>query len=66
MPWLSRCSTCRRPATRVITGRVPGKSLYSALSCDTCAPRHREKARAAGPVTEEPHGQREQEQPTLF
>lgn len=51
--WVSRCSTCRRAATRVITGRVRGRSLYSALSCDACAPKHREKAEQAGPVVEE-------------
>lgn len=65
MPWLSRCSTCKRPATLIITGRHPGKTLYTALSCDPCAPRHRKKAREAGPVTEKPHQQTEQ-QPTLF
>ncbi len=54
MPWISRCSTCRRPATRTITGRVRGKSLYSALSCDDCAPKHRALAQKAGPVVEEP------------
>lgn len=54
--WVSRCSTCRRAATRVITGRVRGRSLYSALSCDACAPKHREKAEKAGPVVEETFG----------
>lgn len=54
--WVSRCSTCRRAATRVITGRVRGRSLYSALSCDACAPKHREKAEQAGPVVEETIG----------
>lgn len=52
--WISRCSTCRRPATRIITGRIPGRTCYSALSCDECAAKHREKAREAGPLTEEP------------
>ncbi|MER7131217.1 hypothetical protein [Streptosporangium saharense] len=65
MPWVSTCSSCRRSATLVITGRVPGRTLYAALSCGPCAPRHREKARAAGPVTEEPYGQSE-EQAALF
>jgi RNase P subunit RPR2 len=51
--WVSRCSTCRRPATRIITGRVRGKSLYSALTCDDCAPKHRALAQKAGPVVEE-------------
>ncbi|MEU6781467.1 hypothetical protein ABZ912_19865 [Nonomuraea angiospora] len=54
MNWVSRCQSCRRPATRIITGQVRGKSLYSALSCDECAPRHQAKAREAGPLTEEP------------
>jgi len=61
MSWLSRCSTCRRPATLVITGRQPRRTLYSALTCHECAPRHRQKAREAGPVTEEPHQQRAQD-----
>jgi hypothetical protein len=51
--WISTCSTCRRPATRIITGRIPGRTCYSALSCDTCVPKHHERARKAGPVTEE-------------
>lgn len=51
--WISRCSTCRRPATKVITGRKPGRTLYSALTCDTCAPKHRRLAQQAGPVDEE-------------
>ncbi|NUW45577.1 hypothetical protein [Nonomuraea rhodomycinica] len=51
---MSWCSTCRRPATRIITGRRPGRSLYSALSCDTCADKHQEKARQAGAITDEP------------
>ncbi|MFI6793639.1 hypothetical protein ACIBG4_40545 [Nonomuraea sp. NPDC050383] len=63
MPWVSTCATCRRPATRIITGRRPGRTLYSALSCDTCAPKHRAKAADAGPVTEE---QLETEQDPLF
>jgi hypothetical protein len=54
--WVSRCSTCRRAATRIITGRVRGRSLYSALSCDACAPKHRERAEKAGPVVEETIG----------
>ncbi|MFF4417508.1 hypothetical protein ACFYY8_33705 [Streptosporangium sp. NPDC001559] len=69
MPWPpSTCSSCRRPATLVITGRTPGRSYYAALSCTACAPRHREKARAAGPLVEEPYGQpnEEQEQAALF
>lgn len=53
MTWISRCSTCRRPATLIITGRTPRRTLYSALSCDTCAPKHREHARKAGPLVEE-------------
>lgn len=52
--WISRCSTCRRPATCTITGRIPKRTLYSALSCDNCAPRHRAHAEKAGPVVEEP------------
>jgi hypothetical protein len=52
--WISRCSTCRRPATRTITGRIPRKTLYSALTCDNCAPKHRQHAQKAGPVTEKP------------
>ncbi len=62
--WVSRCSTCRRPATLVVTGRRPGLTLYSALTCDGCAPKHRAKAREAGPVTEEQL--RETAQPALF
>ncbi|GAA3172728.1 hypothetical protein [Nonomuraea roseoviolacea] len=54
MQRVSSCSTCRRPATRIITGRRPGRTLYSALSCDECAPKHLQKARQAGPVTDEP------------
>lgn len=54
MTWPHWCSTCTRPATCIITGRVGGQSLYSALSCDRCAPRHRLAAARAGPVTEEP------------
>lgn len=53
MTWVSTCSTCRRPATLVVTGRRPGLTLYSALSCDNCADKHRGKARTAGPVVEE-------------
>lgn len=66
MTRVSMCSSprCTRPATLIITGRRPGRTLYSALSCDTCAPRHRAKARQAGPVTEQAHGR--QEQPALF
>lgn len=52
--WVSRCSTCRRPAVLIITGQIRGKSLYSALSCDNCAPKHRALASNAGPVVEEP------------
>lgn len=62
MTWVSTCSTCRRPATRTITGRRPGKTLYSALTCDTCAPRHREQAAQAGPVVDEPLHGRAQDQ----
>ncbi|MFC4122070.1 hypothetical protein [Nonomuraea zeae] len=51
--WTSRCSTCRRPATRIITGRIPRRTCYSVLSCDDCAPRHRRLAEKAGPVVEE-------------
>jgi protein-arginine kinase activator protein McsA len=47
------CSTCPRPATLTITGRIPGRTCYSALTCDQCAPKHRERAKKAGPVTEE-------------
>lgn len=57
MTWVSSCSTCRRPATLIITGRRPGKTLYSALSCEQCAGKHRAKAKEAGPVTEEQHGE---------
>lgn len=65
MPWISRCSTCPRPATHIITGRIPGKTLYSALSCDRCADRHRQKAyETGGPVVEEPL--RAAAQPALF
>lgn len=59
--WISRCSTCRRPATRIITGRIPRKTLYSALSCDDCAPKHRALAAKAGPVVEEPLEDRAQD-----
>jgi hypothetical protein len=59
--WISRCSTCRRPATCIITGRVPGRTCYSALSCNDCAPRHRAKAREAGPLLEEPLEKRAQD-----
>ncbi|WP_049568694.1 hypothetical protein [Nonomuraea sp. SBT364] len=61
MRWVSRCSTCRRPATLIITGRLPGRTCYSALTCDTCAPRHRALAQKAGPVVAEPHKQRTQD-----
>lgn len=54
--WTSTCSTCTRAATLIITGRNPGRTLYSALSCDHCAPKHRQRAQKAGPVEEEPHG----------
>ncbi|MDF5755803.1 hypothetical protein [Spongiactinospora sp. TRM90649] len=54
MSWVSRCSTCPRPATRRITGRVPGRTCYAALTCTECAPKHRTKAARAGPVVEEP------------
>jgi protein-arginine kinase activator protein McsA len=47
------CSTCTRPATLTITGRIPGRTCYSALTCDKCAAKHRERARKAGPVVEE-------------
>jgi len=57
----SACSTCRRPATLIITGRRPRLTLYSALSCDRCAPRHRAKAAKAGPVVEEPQGETTQD-----
>lgn len=53
MTWVSRCQSCPRPATRIITGRQPRKTLYSTLTCDTCAPRHRRLAAQAGPVVEE-------------
>ncbi|MER7212475.1 hypothetical protein ABT340_35930 [Streptosporangium sp. NPDC000239] len=69
MPWISRCSTCRSPAVLIVTGRVPGRTLYAALSCTMCAPKHRTRAQEAGPVTEEPYGQpeeREPEQAALF
>lgn len=52
--WISRCQSCRRPATRIITGRVHGRTCYSTLSCDACAPRHRTLAQQAGPVVDEP------------
>jgi protein-arginine kinase activator protein McsA len=55
------CSTCTRPATLTITGRIPGKTCYSALTCDQCAPKHRERARKAGPVHEEPLEDRAQD-----
>lgn len=64
MTWLSRCNTCTRPATRIISGRVPRQTYYAALSCDRCAPRHRQAAIRAGPVTEEPLTQ--QQAQTLF
>lgn len=66
MAWVSTCSTsrCRRPATLIITGRKPGLTLYSALSCGNCAPKHRERAKKAGPVVETEHGL--VEQPALF
>jgi hypothetical protein len=56
MRWISRCASarCKRPATRIITGRIPGRTCYSALSCDECAPKHRARAQKAGPVVEEP------------
>jgi hypothetical protein len=44
--------SCRRPATLIITGRARG-SLYSTLSCDRHADKHRTRARKAGPVVEE-------------
>lgn len=47
------CSTCTRPATLIITGRKPYQTLYSALTCQQCAPRHRAQAAKAGPVVEE-------------
>lgn len=50
--WLSLCVTCTRPATLIITGRGRG-TLYSTLSCDRHADKHRERARKAGPVVEE-------------
>lgn len=61
MTWISRCSTCRRPATCTVTGRIPGRTLYSALSCDDCAPKHHALAEKVGPVTVEPLEDREQE-----
>jgi hypothetical protein len=64
MTWVSTCSTCRRPATLVVTGRRPGLTLYSALSCDECVGTHRARAAKAGPVVEEPYG--ETAQPVLF
>lgn len=57
------CSTCRRAATRIITGRQPGRTCYSALTCDTCLPKHRTLAAKAGPVVEE---RVEQPQDALF
>ena len=51
--WISTCSTCRQPATLIITGRTPRRTLYSSLSCDRHADKHRARARKAGPVVEE-------------
>ncbi|RCG27201.1 hypothetical protein DQ384_26135 [Sphaerisporangium album] len=52
----SHCSTSPRPATLIISGRVPGKTLYNALSCDRCADRHRQKAyETSGPIVEKPY-----------
>lgn len=50
--WISRCVSCRNPATLIITGRGRG-TLYSTLSCDRHADQHRERAKKAGSVTEE-------------
>ncbi|HUR74427.1 MAG TPA: hypothetical protein VMZ00_09125 [Sporichthya sp.] len=55
------CTTCRRPATLIVTGRRPGKTLYSALTCDTCLHKHRALAAKAGPVQEEPLKGRDQD-----
>lgn len=59
--WISGCSTCPLPAALTITGRIPGKTLYSALTCTNCAPKHRRLAQKAGPVTEEPLTKRAQD-----
>ncbi|MFF3443601.1 hypothetical protein [Streptosporangium sp. NPDC002721] len=53
----STCSTCARPATLIITGRRPRLTLYTALTCDRCAAKHRARAAKAGPVTEETYGE---------
>ena len=55
MGWTSWCASarCPRPATHTVTGRRPGKTLYSALTCDTCLPKHRARAEKAGPVVVE-------------
>jgi protein-arginine kinase activator protein McsA len=56
------CSTCPRPATLTITGRIPGRTCYSALTCDQCAPKHRQKAyETGGPIQEEPLEDRAQD-----
>jgi hypothetical protein len=47
--------SCRQPATLIITGRGRG-SLYSTLSCDRHADKHRARAKKAGPVVEETIG----------
>jgi hypothetical protein len=55
MAWTSWCasSRCKRPATHTVTGRRPGVSLYSALTCEQCLPKHRARAAKAGPVVVE-------------
>jgi hypothetical protein len=55
------CQSCRGRATVIVTGRIPGKTCYSALSCDTCLSKHRALAEKAGPVTVEPLEDREQD-----
>jgi hypothetical protein len=59
--WISRCQSCPRPATSIVTGRQPRRTLYSALTCDTCLPKHRKLAANAGPVTVEPLEDRAQD-----
>lgn len=54
--WLSRCVSCTQPATLIITGRIPRRTLYSTLSCDRHADKHRARAKKAGPVVEETIG----------
>ncbi|MFC6081030.1 hypothetical protein [Sphaerisporangium aureirubrum] len=63
--WVSYCSTCPRPATLIISGRVPRKTYYAALTCNHCANRHRQHAyETGGPIVEEPL--RDTAQPGLF